>query len=107
MKRTIYLALILTVVTGFSLFAQAGLNNPDNPFALELNYESGAVKVLKNTIQIGTDGTNFDFVTQGGMIQFFKHRRRIRFYIAPDTLKESGLQVSGNLLRIAKVVRRR
>jgi len=66
MKRTFYLALILTMATGMSLFAQAGLNDPDNPFALELNYESGAVKVLKNTIQIGTDGTNFDFVTQGG-----------------------------------------
>ena len=66
MKRKIFLALILTVATGISLFAQAGLNDPDNPYALELNYEAGAVKVLKNTIQIGTGGTDFDFVTQGG-----------------------------------------
>ena len=48
-----------------------------------------------------------DFVNQGGMIQFFKYRKRIRFYIAPDTLKESGLQASGNLLRVAKIVRHR
>jgi hypothetical protein len=45
------------------------------------------------------------FVEQGGMIQFFKVGRRVRFYIAPDTVKKTGLQVSGNLLRIAKVVR--
>jgi len=48
-----------------------------------------------------------DFVTQGGMIQFFKYRKRIRFYIVPDTLKKSGLQASGNLLRVAKIVRHR
>jgi hypothetical protein len=48
-----------------------------------------------------------DFVARGGMIQFFKYRKRIRFYIAPDTLKESELRASGNLLRVAKIVRRR
>ncbi len=46
-----------------------------------------------------------NFVTKGGMIQFFKHRKRIRFYIAPDTLKKSGLQANANLLRVAKIVR--
>ena len=48
-----------------------------------------------------------DFVNQGGMIQFFKYRKRIRFYIAPNTLKKSGLRASGNLLRVAKIVRHR
>ncbi len=46
-----------------------------------------------------------NFVTYGGMIQFFKHRKRIRFYIAPDTLKKTGLQANANLLRVAKIVR--
>ncbi len=46
-----------------------------------------------------------NFATRGGMIQFFKHRKRIRFYIAPDALKNSGLQASANLLRIAEIVR--
>ncbi|EDN66289.1 transmembrane protein [Beggiatoa sp. PS] len=45
------------------------------------------------------------FIGQGGMIQFFKVGRRVRFYIAPDTVKTPGLQVSANLLRIAKIVR--
>jgi len=47
-----------------------------------------------------------NFVTQGGMIQFFEQNRRVRFYIAIDTLKEAGLKASVNLLRIAKIVRR-
>jgi hypothetical protein len=47
-----------------------------------------------------------NFVTQGGMIQFFKKNRRVRFYIAIDTLKEAGLKASVNLLRIAKIVRK-
>jgi len=45
------------------------------------------------------------FVKQGGMIQFFKVGRRIRFYIAPNIAKQAGLKVSGNLLRIAEIVR--
>jgi hypothetical protein len=48
-----------------------------------------------------------DFVARGGMVQFFKYRRRIRFYIAPDILKKSGLKASANLLRVAKIVRHR
>jgi hypothetical protein len=47
------------------------------------------------------------FVRQGGMIQFFKRDKQVRFYIAPDTVKKVGLRVSANLLRIAKIVRRR
>lgn len=47
-----------------------------------------------------------NFVTQGGMIQFFEHNRRVRFYIAINTLKKAGLKASVNLLRIAKIVRR-
>ncbi len=45
-----------------------------------------------------------NFVERGGMIQFFKHRKRIRFYISPDILKKSGLYASANLLRVAKIV---
>ena len=66
MKRTLIIAVILIAAAATGLPAQYGLNDPDNPFALELTYETGAVKVFKNTIQIGTNGTNFDFVTQGG-----------------------------------------
>jgi hypothetical protein len=49
-----------------NLTAQSGLNDAEKAFDVELTYETGAVKVLKNTLQIGTGGTNFNFVTQGG-----------------------------------------
>jgi hypothetical protein len=45
------------------------------------------------------------FVKQGGMIQFFKVGRKIRFYIAPNAAKQAGLKISGNLLRIAEIIR--
>ncbi len=48
-----------------------------------------------------------NFVIRGGMIQFFKLGKHVRFYIAPDTVKEAGLQISANLLRIANIVHRR
>lgn len=47
-----------------------------------------------------------NFVRQGGMIQFFKRGRRVRFAIDPKTVSEVGLYVSGNLLRIAKIIQR-
>ncbi|MCP4698081.1 MAG: YfiR family protein [Gammaproteobacteria bacterium] len=49
-----------------------------------------------------------DFVVRGGMVQFFKYgkKKKIRFYIDPETVKEAGLRISGNILRIAKIVRR-
>jgi hypothetical protein len=67
MKNRIVLILaVLIAIPLVSLSAQPLLNNPDSPYALELSYELGAVKVLKNTLQVGSDSTNFDFVTQGG-----------------------------------------
>jgi hypothetical protein len=48
-----------------------------------------------------------DFAIKGGMIQFYKHGKRIRFYINPDSLKKVGLHASANLLRLARLVRTR
>jgi hypothetical protein len=42
-----------------------------------------------------------NFVVQGGMIQFFKQGKQVRFYIASEIIKKVGLQISANLLRIA------
>lgn len=44
------------------------------------------------------------FVEQGGMIQFFKNGKKIRFMIDHKAAKEMGLWVSSNLLSIAEVV---
>ncbi|MBN1687206.1 MAG: hypothetical protein JW852_11155 [Spirochaetales bacterium] len=69
------IVLLLIGFAGMNLSAQTGLNNPDNPYTLELSYELGAVKVLKNTLQIGEDSTNFNFVTQGGEEILFAFQR--------------------------------
>ena len=42
--------------------------------------------------------------TAGGMVEFFTQNKKIRFYVALHKVKEAGLRMSGNLLRIAKVV---
>jgi hypothetical protein len=74
-KKRIIALITLFVLLATGLFAQIGLNNPDNPFALELTYEVGAVKVLQNTLQSGTNTTNFDFVRQGGEEILFPFQR--------------------------------
>lgn len=63
------------LLVAMSATAQFGLNDPDNAYSLELTYETGAVKLLGNTIQIGTGGTNFDFITQGGEELLFPIQR--------------------------------
>lgn len=45
-----------------------------------------------------------NFVEQGGMIQFFKNGKKVRFMIDHQAAKNAGLWVSGNLLSIAEVV---
>lgn len=40
----------------------------------------------------------------GGMVEFYKQGSKIRFYIAQGKVKQAGLRISGNLLRIATVV---
>jgi len=44
-------------------------------------------------------------VEQGGMIQFFKRNEKVRLLINPRRVRETGLRISGNLLRIAKIFR--
>jgi len=44
------------------------------------------------------------FVKQGGLIEFFKHGKKVRFMIDHEAAKKMNLSVSGNLLSIAEVV---
>lgn len=53
-----------------------------------------------------TVSDNDEFVKNGGMIQFFKQGTKVRFLVDPSNVKGVGLQVSGNLLRIAKLYQR-
>jgi len=45
-----------------------------------------------------------NFAEKGGMIQFYSYKNRIRFFIAPKTVKSATLVASANLLKIAKIV---
>ncbi len=45
------------------------------------------------------------FAEQGGMIQFFKRNEKVKILINPKKVKNTGLKISGNLLRIAKIYR--
>ncbi len=45
-----------------------------------------------------------DFVRNGGMIEFYTLENRVHFFINPQTLKGSGLQVSSRLLQVANIV---
>ena len=74
MKKIIWAVVFLTMgIAG--LFAQVYLNDPDNQFNLSLGYENGAVKVLRNSVQFGENGTYFDYVTQGGEEILFPFQR--------------------------------
>jgi len=45
------------------------------------------------------------FVRQGGMIEFYSHRNRVRFFIDPDAIRATGLAINAHLLRVADIVR--
>ena len=49
-----------------------------------------------------TVGDSDDFLTRGGMIQFFNYGNKVRFILAHDKMKAAGLQVSARLLRVAQ-----
>jgi hypothetical protein len=44
------------------------------------------------------------FVINGGMIQLYTRRNKVRFFIDPQTIRDTGLEPHGNLLRIADIV---
>jgi len=46
------------------------------------------------------------FAQKGGMVGFFKQKRKLRFYIAPQSIRDVKLVANSNLLRVAKIVER-
>lgn len=51
------------------------LNSPDRDWTIELTYELGSLAVLQNDIQLGTEGTKFDYVKDGGQDNLFAYQR--------------------------------
>lgn len=51
------------------------VNHPDNPYEFRGGLEIGLVDVISHTIQFGEDGSEFDYVTEGGQDIFFRYNR--------------------------------
>jgi len=47
------------------------LNPPGRPWALRLDAELGTIAVLSHNVQLGSDGTNFNYVADGGQDNLF------------------------------------
>jgi hypothetical protein len=69
-------------------------------------YQLSEILTFLKRYPILTVSDSNNFVRRGGMIQFFKQGKKIRFYIAPETAMKAGLKINANLLLIAKIVHR-
>jgi hypothetical protein len=47
-----------------------------------------------------------EFISSGGMVEFYSQDTEIRFAVNMDALQAAGLKISANLLQLAKIVRR-
>lgn len=47
-----------------------------------------------------------DFVTHGGMIEFYRMGNKVRFFIEPTTAIEAGLKISARLLQLSNVLKK-
>lgn len=95
-KYPIVLALVLFSITS-TIFAASNdslINESDAPVQFFAEYEQGLVSVLSHTIQVGTNGTPFDYVEKGGqdvLLPFerlnigavIKDRHRVSFLYQP------------------------
>jgi len=73
MKKTILFTTLMLLISLLSFSTL--INEEGNVYNLNLEYENGWVKVLSHTLQFGGNGTNFDFVEQGGQDILFPFER--------------------------------
>jgi len=70
-KAALLAAAMLTLATAQATF----LNDPSNPVQLRAGTEIGFVKVLSHKIQLGENGTLFDYVHEGGQENLYPFKR--------------------------------
>lgn len=78
MKKIFTALLILLISFTSPVFANESkslINETDSQIQFFADYESGFLSVLHHTIQIGTTGSNFNYVTQGGQDILFPFER--------------------------------
>jgi hypothetical protein len=61
---------------------------------------------LPTQMYLLTVGNTATFISEGGMIQLFTEKNRLRFRINIDTARRAGLNVSSSLLQLAASVER-
>lgn len=60
------------------------LNNPDNPYQFRAGFETGFLGVLSHRIQLGSNGTVFDYVKDGGQANLlFFNRLTAEMHLGP------------------------
>ena len=75
MSRYRCLLLVLLLAAVATPAVASSLNNPDNSFEVRISTEMGFIGILKHKIQFGKEGTNFDYVADGGQDVLFPFRR--------------------------------
>ena len=58
-----------------SAHAESHINLTDNPWQIRPHYEIGFVAPLQNDIIFGKNGTDFDYLTEGGEDNLFRYQR--------------------------------
>jgi hypothetical protein len=75
MLRYRYLLLVALLVSAATPVAASWLNNPDNSYEVTLAPETGFLGVLRHHIQFGKEGTQFNYVADGGQDILFPFNR--------------------------------
>lgn len=78
MKRVFAILMVSLFLFTSSIFATSNesfINKKDAPVQFFAEYESGFISILSHTIQIGSNGTLFNYVTQGGQDILFPFER--------------------------------
>jgi hypothetical protein len=86
-----------------------------NPLKTELQHchllflpasASSQMKAIRHRVgkeNVMTVGETHDFMRQGGMIQLFVDKQKIRFAVNTDVVNQTNLKISSKLLRLAKI----
>lgn len=83
-KKTMYLLLALAAICMIvpKSASATWLNNPSNPYQFRAGFETGFLGVLSHRIQLGQNGTVFDYVKDGGqanLLFFTRFTAEMRF----------------------------
>jgi hypothetical protein len=76
-KKFAILAVLLFILTGtvFATSNESLINEEDAPVQFFAEYEKGLIGIISHEIQIGSNGTLFNYVTQGGQDILFPFER--------------------------------